>query len=78
MEHHLKKVKFFPTVDLINKPGQDRAMNNAVQIADRLSRPDLIILRELGYLPLRALGRAPLSHLLSRLYKKTRPHIHKG
>ena len=50
---HGKRVRFFSTVDLVNALEQEKAMNKAGQMADRLSKLDLVILDELGYLPFR-------------------------
>ena len=71
VEHHRKKVRFFATVDLVNALEQEKTMNKAGQMADRLSKLDLVILDELGYLPFSASGGALLFHLLSRLYEQT-------
>ena len=71
IEHHRKKVRFFATVDLVNALEQEKAMNKAGHLADRLSRLDLVILDELGYLPFSPSGGALLFHLLSRLYEQT-------
>jgi DNA replication protein DnaC len=71
IEHHRKKVRFFSTVDLVNALEQEKAMNKAGQLADRLLRLDLIILDELGYLPFSTSGGAMLFHLLSKLYEQT-------
>jgi len=71
VEHHRKKVRFFATVDLVNALEQEKAMNKAGQLADRLSKLDLVILDELGYLPFSSSGGALLFHLLSRLYEQT-------
>ena len=71
VEHHRKKVRFFATVDLVNALKQEKAMNKAGQLADRLSKLDLVILDELGYLPFSSSGGALLFHLLSRLYEQT-------
>lgn len=64
-------VRFFATVDLVNALEQEKAMNKAGQLADRLSKLDLVILDELGYLPFSPSGGALLFHLLSRLYEQT-------
>ena len=72
IEHHRRKVRFFATVDLVNALEQEKALNKAGQLADRLSRLDLVILDELGYLPFSPSGGALLFHLLSRLYEQTR------
>lgn len=41
------------------------------RIADRLTRVDLLILDELGYLPFAQSGGQLLFHLISRLYERT-------
>jgi DNA replication protein DnaC len=71
VEHLRKKVRFFATVDLVNALEQEKAMNKAGQLAERLLRLDLIILDELGYLPFSPSGGALLFHLLSKLYEHT-------
>jgi DNA replication protein DnaC len=71
VEHHRKKARFFATVDLVNALEQEKAMNRAGQLAERLLRLDLVILDELGYLPFSASGGALLFHLLSKLYEHT-------
>jgi DNA replication protein DnaC len=67
VEHHRKKVRFFATVDLVNALEQEKAMNKAGQLGERLVRLDLVILDELGYLPFSPSGGALLFHLLSKL-----------
>jgi len=69
--YHRKKVRFFATVDLVNALEQEKTMNKAGQLAERLLRLDLIILDELGYLPFSPSGGALLFHLLSKLYERT-------
>ena len=71
VEHHRKKVRFYSTVDLVNALEQEKAMNKAGQLAERLLRLDLVILDELGYLPFSPSGGALLFHLLSKLYERT-------
>ncbi len=71
VEHHRKKVRFFSTVDLVNALEQEKAMNKAGQLAERLLRLDLVVLDELGYLPFSPSGGALLFHLLSKLYERT-------
>ena len=70
-EHHRKKVRFFSTVDLVNALEQEKALNKAGQLAERLLRLDIVILDELGYLPFSPSGGALLFHLLSKLYEHT-------
>lgn len=71
VEHHRKKVRFFSTVDLVNALEQEKTMNKAGQLAERLLRLDLVVLDELGYLPFSSSGGALLFHLLSKLYERT-------
>jgi len=71
VEQHRKKVRFFSTVDLVNALEQEKAVNKAGQLAERLLRLDLVILDELGYLPFSSSGGALLFHLLSKLYERT-------
>jgi DNA replication protein DnaC len=71
VEHHRKKVRFIATIDLVNALEQEKAMNKAGQLAERLLRLDLVILDELGYLPFSPSGGAMLFHLLSKLYERT-------
>jgi DNA replication protein DnaC len=59
------------TVDLVNALEQEKALNKAGQLAERLLRLDLVILDELGYLPFSPSGGALLFHLLSKLYEHT-------
>ncbi len=71
VEHNRKKVRFFSTVDLVNALEQEKAMNKAGQLAERLLRLDIVVLDELGYLPFSPSGGAMLFHLLSKLYERT-------
>ncbi len=70
VEHHRKKVRFFSTVELVNALEQEKAQGKSGQIAERLTRFDLVILDELGYLPFSPSGGALLFHLLSKLYER--------
>ena len=71
IEHRRRKARFFATVDLVNALEQEKAMNRAGQLAERLLRLDLVVLDELGYLPFSSSGGAMLFHLLSKLYEQT-------
>ena len=71
IEHHRKKIRFVATADLVNALEQEKAMNKAGQLAERLVKLDLIILDELGYLPFSPSGGALLFHLLSKLYERS-------
>jgi len=65
------KARFFNVVDLVNKLETEARTEQAGRIADRLSRVDLVILDELGYLPFAQTGGQLLFHLISRLYEHT-------
>jgi DNA replication protein DnaC len=56
---------------LVNVLEQEKAKCKAGLIAETPVRLDLLILDELGYLPLSASGGALLFHLLSKLYERT-------
>jgi DNA replication protein DnaC len=71
IEHHRRKVRFFSTIELVNALEQEKAKDKAGQIAEGLTKLDLVILDELGYLPFSASGGALLFHLLSKLYERT-------
>lgn len=72
IEHHRRKgLRFFSTIELVNALEQEKAKGKAGQIAEGLTKLDLVILDELGYLPFSASGGALLFHLLSKLYERT-------
>ena len=71
IEHHRRKVRLFSTIELVNALEQEEARDKAGQIAESLTRLDLVILDKLGYLPFSASGGALLFHLLSKLYERT-------
>lgn len=71
IEHHRKRVLFFSTVELVNALEQEKAQGNAGKITEALDETDLVILDELGYLPLSTSVGALLFHLLSRLHERT-------
>ena len=71
IQHHRRKVRFFSTIELVNALEQEKTKGKAGQIAEGLTKFDLVILDELGYLPFSASGGALLFHLLSKLYERT-------
>ncbi len=71
VEHHRRKVRFFSTIELVNALEQEKAKGKTGQLAEGLTKLDLVILDELGYLPFSASGGALLFHLLSKLYELT-------
>ncbi|MDQ7070259.1 MAG: IS21-like element helper ATPase IstB [Rhodobacterales bacterium] len=71
IEHHRRKVRFYSTVELVNALEQEKALGKAGKMAEMLTKIDLVILDELGYLPFSSSGGALLVHLLSKLYERT-------
>ena len=65
------KARFFNVVDLVNRLEADARDGKAGRLADQLSRTDLLVLDELGYLPFAKSGGQLLFHLISRLYERT-------
>ena len=66
-----KKARFFNVVDLVNRLEAEVKLGRQGRIADGLSRVDLLVLDELGYLPFAQSGGQLLFHLISRLYERT-------
>jgi DNA replication protein DnaC len=66
-----RKARFFNAVDLVNKLESEVKLDRQGRIADGLSRVDLVVLDELGYLPFALSGGQLLFHLVSRLYERT-------
>ena len=71
IEHHLKRVRFFSTIELVNTLELEKAAGKQGQLAFRLMYVDLVVLDELGYLPISRAGGTLLFHLLSKLYEHT-------
>ena len=55
----------------MNALEQEKLRGKTGQIAESLTKLDLVILDELGYLPFSASGGALIFHMLSRLYERT-------
>ncbi len=71
IEHHHKRVRFFSTVELVNALEQEKAQGRSGQIANRLVHSDLVILDELGYLPLPAEAASALFQVVNQRYLKS-------
>jgi DNA replication protein DnaC len=57
-------------VNLVNTLKQEKVQGRAGRLALSLSRIDLVVLDELGYLPCSQAGEPLLYHLLSKLYER--------
>ena len=71
IEHHRRKVRFYSTVELVNALEQEKAIGKAGKLAEMLTKIDLVILDELGYLPFSSSGGALLFYMLIKLYERT-------
>jgi DNA replication protein DnaC len=63
--------RFFNVVDLVNRLEAEGRAGRQGRLADMLSRLDVVVLDELGYLPFAQSGGQLLFHLISRLYEQT-------
>jgi hypothetical protein len=63
--------RYFNTVDLVTRLEEEARIGKAGAMAAQLSRLDVVVLDELGYLPFARSGGQLLFHLISKLYEKT-------
>jgi DNA replication protein DnaC len=63
--------RYFNTVDLVTRLEDEARIGKAGALAAQLSRIELVVLDELGYLPFARSGGQLLFHLMSKLYEKT-------
>ena len=63
--------RFYIVVDLVNRLENEARTGRQGRLAEYLTRMDLIVLDELGYLPFAQAGGQLLFHLISRLYERT-------
>lgn len=68
---HGKRGRFFNVVDLVNQLEQEKMAGRGGKLTESLSRLDLVVLDELGYLPFSKSGGQLLFHLISKLYERT-------
>lgn len=71
IQHHRQRVRFVSTIELVNALEQEKQAGQQGRMANRLIHTDLVILDELGYLPISQAGGALLFHLISKLYERT-------
>lgn len=63
--------RYFNTLDLVTRLEEETRLGKAGALAGQLARLDLVVLDELGYLPLARSGGQLLFHLISKLYERT-------
>ena len=63
--------RYFNTVDLVTRLEEEARIGKSGALAAQLSRLDLVVLDELGYLPFARSGGPLLFHLVSKLYEQT-------
>lgn len=71
IQHHRQRVRFLSTIEVVNVLEQEKQLGQQGKLANRLIHADLVILDELGYLPISQVGGALLFHLISKLYERT-------
>jgi len=71
IQHHRQLVRLLSTIELVNALEQEKQAGQQGRMANRLIHTDLVILDELGYLPISQAGGALLFHLISKLYERT-------
>jgi DNA replication protein DnaC len=68
--HQGKRARFYSVVDLVNQLEAEKRNGRAGRLAQRLANLQVIVLDELGYLPLSSDGGALLFHTISKLYER--------
>lgn len=68
--HQGKRARFYGVIDLVNQLDAEKRNGRAGRLAQRLGNLEVIVLDELGYLPLSNDGGALLFHLISKLYER--------
>ena len=63
--------RYFNTVDLVTRLEEEARIGKGGALAAQLSRLNLVVLDELGYLPFARSGGQLLFHLISKLYEQT-------
>ena len=66
-----RKARYFNAVDLVNQLEAETKAGRGGRLAEKLTRIDLVVIDELGYLPFAQSGGQLLFHLISRLNERT-------
>lgn len=65
------RARFFTAIELVNRLEAESKCGNAGKLSEQLTRVDMVVIDELGYLPFAHSGGQLLFHLISRLYERT-------
>ena len=65
------KVRFFNLVDLANQLEREKLDGDSGKVAKQLEKVDIVVIDELGYLPLAKQSSQLIFHLLSKIHQKT-------
>ena len=65
------KVRFFNLEDLANQLEREKLDGNSGKLAKQMEKIDILVLDELGYLPLSKNSSQLIFHLLSKIHQKT-------
>ena len=65
------KVRFFNLVDIANQLEREKLDGNSGKLAKQMEKVDILVLDELGYLPLAKNSSQLIFHLLSKIHQKT-------
>jgi len=63
--------RFFTVIDLVNRLEQEHQRGEDGKLVDQLSRLDVVVLDELGYLPFSQAGGTRLFHMINSCYEVT-------
>lgn len=66
-----RRARFFNVLDLVNQLEQEKLNAKGGTLAEQMTRHDLVVLDELGYLPFSKAGGQLLFHFISKLYERT-------
>ena len=66
-----RRARFYTVIELVNRLEAEARAGKTGRLAEQLTRLDLVVLDELGYLPFAQSGGQLLFHLISRLYEQT-------
>lgn len=70
IQHHRYRVRFLSTIELVNQLEQEKLAGKQGRIANRMVHTDLVILDEIGYLPMTREEASLFFRLINRRYER--------